>query len=203
MLLLKKDYGKPLLKGAMKILFSCLTFITFACSAAGNITFQVTYNNDVETARYSLFDKAAKKNIGLMTGARGTALGVFKSAAFATVDRGTLPPDILEMVTFSEVLNGDLKKTMILGDLYISFSYRGKGYAKRFIQHVCEKLHSQGMDTIVLLPHPFTYENNTRKSLKGVAGYEDDQKRLIKLFQACGFELAQHKDLVYMYKNKN
>ncbi|MGB8467398.1 MAG: GNAT family N-acetyltransferase [Candidatus Babeliales bacterium] len=144
--------------------------------------------------------------IGAASVVYGDMLAPSISPLVDNLDLSAAPAALIELRTMLKTVQknyiADFKGMAMIGDLWINPAHRGKGLAKELIQHVCQKLHSEGIRFIVLTPDPFEYVDGVQKSLRGTSEYEEKRQRLIQLYQQLGFALSNETEPLFMYLAK-
>lgn len=129
----------------------------------------------------------------------GSGLAVFGSPMFDEIDLSTMPDDMQHVIAGVKSIKQkyDLNKAVMIGDVYVSLSHRGKGYAHHLLEVACEDIFKQGFETAVLIPDPFEYKDGQPMLLND----EEKKQKLIKLYGSCGFKEDNEGSILYMYCN--
>jgi GNAT superfamily N-acetyltransferase len=174
-------------------------------SHSESINNKVCFKDENTLKKMYIVQDGKEDLIGSISISDHTVFSVFLSPVLFSM-KSTLPKsvsDIIEVVAFiSKRRESDVKKTVLLGDLYIAPAYRGKGYAQLLVKNTCQECFQKGYDFIALIPDPFEYENGVQKSLHDMPEYDAKQKALIKLYTKCGFKIASDQHANFMYQEK-
>ena len=163
---------------------------------------------DTGTRRCTMFPAGneSQEILGSIAILPGESLAAMTSPIFDSMDKGTLPPDAVRLISVAKAIDtkNDFNTLVMLGDLYVPTAHRGKGYAKKLIDFASKQVFQEGIATIIIQPYPFEYEDGfeyefgKEKSLEGSPDYQSKEQRLITLYEKCGFENVQAQDVSFM-----
>jgi GNAT superfamily N-acetyltransferase len=190
-----------------KILFSLFSLFVLTLYFSGIYTMNVQIGDATGGVRYCSIHNASSERVGWVSVTEGKVLDVFTSPKFESIDRTTLPSCIVPLIGVIKKIKTkqNLDKVAMIGDLYITQAYRGKGYAyaQQLLDKACQYCFDAGFNTIALIPDPFEYENGQQKCLEGSPDYETKKQKLIQLYQKCGFSIDKADEMLFMYRTLN